>query len=428
MFVTGRYPRFTISFISVLFFYCIFFLVHSLNIQTGRAFDDQMNFHLPVIQHFLDGGSAQDYPAAVAPGFHLVLTYTAQLFSLDLFGMQLVNSLFLALLIGWIASDLYKRFNHFGGTFALVLPICVSIYTLPSAVWLLPDNITLLLSYAFIKMLMYVDGSKDARSIRDILLLAVLLVGIVCTRQNFIWLAALPLSLALYSFREGNQAKAVTFIFSVFPAVLTLASFIYFWEGLVPPSFQGIHQRFSFSAPAFFLTVLGCYSVFYFPLLAQTARHMAWQRIKLQCCFVVIAALMTSLAVATNYSFNEGRYSGLWNVAKLLPTISDRSTFIVLGSALGGTVLLLWGRCLTPKMRFVFGLSAAAFVLSLIANAYVFERYIAGVIYLFFIVALCSSKKEDIQITKVSIASLLLFFGVNCALLIRSFSVATLMN
>lgn len=415
--------------VTVSIFYCFFFFIHSLNLEIGRAFDDQMHFHIPVVQHFIEGGTIGDYQAAVAPGFYLILAYIAKALNLYLFGIQLINSAFMAILLVLLVKDLHQRFPQRLLSIALILPLLSSVYILPSAVWVLPDNLALLLLYLFIKRMESLDRAEESQLIiKEGAIAAILLVGIVLCRQNYIWLVSIPFAYSVWYLRCGDSFKASMFGSSILPAILALGYLVYIWEGLVPPSFQGIHQRLSFSAPAFFLTVLGCYSTFFLPLLIQSINNETIQRGKWLIAALVVGAMILALAVPTNYSFDNGRYSGLWNIAKVLPSINGRSVFILGGSILGAISLLLWGALLPKKRRFIISLSIFAFVISLVANAFVFERYMAGVIYLFFVIILCASHRREVKLTRISTVGMILFFVLNTLLLVRSFSVATLLH
>lgn len=421
--------RVILCLINLGLFYVAFFIVHSLQIDTGRAVDDQIHFHLPTIQHFMDGGSVADYSAAVTPLFHWLIAVAAKLFQLDTFGMQLTNSLFTAILISWISLDIYKQCQRFSATLLLTSPLVFSVYVFPSAYWLLPDNITLLLTYAVLSLSLQVHDMRSGFFSR-LFIVSILLALVVASRQNFIWLIIVPLVSGALSIADNKDyVKFRWLLVTIIPALITLASFLYIWKGAVPPSFQGIHHGLSYSAPAFFLTVVGCYSVFYSPMLIERSLPAFIYQNRQKLLIAIGIAILCSLLVSTNYSFNEGRYSGLWNIARVLPEYLERSLFIVCGSVLGSVSLVLWLRLVNVDKQLILGAGLLAFVATLVVNAYVFERYMAGVVYLFFILTLLHSKKLSLLVlSHKAKAGLLGLILINIALLIRSFSVPTLLQ
>lgn len=415
------------TFFNLLIFYVCFSYVDALDLSMGRAFDDQMHFHYPAIQHFINGGEVADYSAAVTPGFHLLMATIANLVGLDIYALQLVNSLITALLILWISIDLFRRFENVLLSIVLVNIFTISVYVFPSGYWLLPDNLALLLAYAVLKISLRLE-KKHTNDILILFLLSLLLSALVFTRQNYIWLASAPFFIALRLFYEKNTYRGSLVLLSIVPSICVLCYFVIVWKGLVPPSFQGIHQRISGSAIAFFLTVVGCYSIFFLPLLTNRSQLRGFVLSKRTLLISVFISLFIASLFPTTYSFEQGRYSGLWNIANLLPSYFERSVFVTLGAAFGGIAIVFWSSILPKSRWLVLGGSLWCFVLSLVFNAFVFERYISGILYLYFFIILIESNPSMVKPSKLAIFSLMMFLGINALLLIRSFSVATLLS
>lgn len=381
--------------IAIGIFYTIALPLIFLNINYGRAFDDQKLFHLPTILHFIQSLDFTDYPSATTPGYHLILAVVGQLFSSNEILLKLASSIFTAVLIGTVAEILHRHFGKLK-SILLSLPMLVSIYILPSGVWLLPDNL------AWLAVLgVFILATKSELSDRHFIYLACILILAMMVRQPFLWLASTvwASALAYYAYQTSRLSDKTRFMFKAVLATLPAFAFFYYfyslWGGLVPPSFQNSHQNISMATPAFFLSVFGFYSLFFLPVMFGAVKDL----ISGPKCKWVITGSVLGFIVAilpdTSYSMELGRYSGLWNFVKIAPVIAEKSIFIILFSTIGGGIFALFCALLPPQVRVVFALSTLAFVLSLMPNKYVFERYMSGYVFIFIYCALCHIKLKD---------------------------------
>lgn len=407
--------------LSIGLFYLFALPLILLNVNHGRAFDDQQLFHLPTIEHFTQHLDFHDYPSATTPGYHLILALVGKLFSTNEMLLKLVSSLFTAGLVGVIAAMLHNRYGRFK-TLLLVLPFIVSIYILPSGVWLLPDNLAWL---CVVGVLMLV--TKSTLTNLHFILLSLLLVLAMLVRQPYLWLASAVWAYALAyhllqapSLNDSFQVMLKAMVCAI-PAFALFYGFYVLWGGLVPPSFQNGHQGISGSTPAFFLSVLSFYSLFFSPLLYGAMRQVAAGRNITWIAIGCVIGLIFAILPDTYYSKELGRYSGLWNLAQLAPTIGNKSLFIIAFSTIGGGMAVTLALLLPTRVRLILSLATVAFVLSLMPNKFVFERYMSGYIFicLYFVFYYVNVPKHA-ETSRLKWAGPILFSAFNGLILLRA--------
>ena len=247
-----------------------------------------------------------------------------------------------------------------------------------------------------------------------------MLLVAVAVRQSNLWLAALPAAMALSSlcYEKLTVNEKIKYIlaavFVATPAILLLFYFYQLWDGLVPPRMQGRHQHFSYSAPAFFLTLFFVYSFFYLPLIWTACKKM----LSLTTLIVIgggfAAGCLLALFPATDYNYDAGRFSGFWNFVRLAPVMGNTSILLLCTSSIGGALLAGWLLLLKKEIRLVLLLTTAGYVLSLVCNAVLYERYFSG--FLFILIFSILYKTDEIdwdELPAWSMAGPLLFTGVN---------------
>ena len=348
-------------------FLCVAVPLCLTNYDHGRAFADQSVYHYPTILHFVHGGGFGDYPSATTPGYHLLLAAFARWITLSEPALKLANSVLTAALLGLVAGVVAKQVRSVVLSLALVLPMVFSIYVFPSGVWLLPDNLAWLTVFA----LFYLAANFEA-SARWYFAAALLLVAAVMVRQSNLWLCAIVLVAAARGGRIVPAALATV------PAIAVLVYFVTLWHGLTPPSFAQKHTAANFAAVPFFFCVLGFYSVFYVPLVIAQVRTV-WRPV---IYLGGLAGLLASLIVPTDWDPDAGRVSGLWNVAKILPTVAHRSMFITGLATIGGALAVIWLLLAKPATRPILVAAAAGFMAAQLTSHFVYERYYAGMIFL----------------------------------------------
>jgi hypothetical protein len=375
---------------SVIAFYILALPLILLDYNNGRAFSDQINFHLPTIIYFTQQFDFSDYPSATTPGYHLLLAIAGKIFSLNEIFLKIISSLFTAAFIGLISNMLYRNFGKFK-TLLLLLPMIYSIYIFPAGVWLLPDNLAWLTVAGVLVLAMNSPPTKKQYIYVGFIFTAAMLV-----RQPNLWLAAAiwGSSLAYYFFEKKNLAKKISIVVQsilvTVPAFVLFYMFYHMWGGLVPPSFQIAHEHISLSVPAFFFAAFFVYSIFFFPIFFGSIKHLKIENKYRWIMFGLVLGFVVSILPDTSYSVESGRSSGLWNFVKLAPSYLNKSSLIVVLSTLGGGMYFAMMLLIKKDIRFIMMLSTLAFMVALIPNAFVYERYFAG--YIFIVIYLVLSQ------------------------------------
>ena len=355
--------------------------------DVGRAFNDQEVYHYPTIVHFIAGLDIQDYPSATTPGYHVLIAQVARLSPDSITSLKLAGSLITAMLLAACCAVIATRYRLID-TIAIMLPAITSIYLFPAGVWLLPDNLAWLTVFISLALTLKLPDRFWPYAAAGAMLVCAVLV-----RQVNIWAAAVIWVRGLYgafaATHRGSSIKHLSAaVSSTIPAFAVLLYFFWQWGAMVPPSFAGQHQTVNAVAPAFFLAVLFYYGAFYLAYLAPALQKVISDKTGM---IVILCGLLVgfvlSLIARTDYNWDEGRASGIWNFVKIAPVILNRSLLLSAMSAAGGAAIaaLIWFNRGLPRWIMIAGIPA--FILSQMMNQFVFERYFAGFIFglLFFI-------------------------------------------
>jgi hypothetical protein len=150
--------------------------------------------------------------------------------------------------------------------------------------------------------------------------------------------------------RPLNQGFKSRFTFGRIVAAATALApialvgwFIITWGGLMPPAYVDLHNRGM--NPAMLpitLSLIGGFGMFFLPAIgletmgASLRRRNVW--------IAAALGIVIAIAVPTSFSRDDGRWGGaIWQVAKMLPVIADRSVLFVPLAAVGCMVLtILW--------------------------------------------------------------------------------------
>jgi len=353
------------------------------NYDQGRAFSDQVTYHYPTIVHFADGGGIADYPSATTPGYHLLLAAVAKWISASEPVLKIANSVFTMLFVGLLTWMIAQRTGAAALSAVLVLPVLTSIYVFPAGVWLLPDNLAWL---SVLCMLFLATRFSD--SLQWYLLAALTLVAAVLVRQSNLWLCLL-----VFAVVPKRPAAIAAAAFVTLPAVAVLAYFVEVWHGLTPPTFVEKHTGLNLAAVPFFFTVLAFYSAFYLPLVFRQVRIIPARHLYLGALFGGLTAVVTP----TDWNPEEGRTSGLWNLARMLPAVHHRALSIVVLAALGGAAAMIWLSIARPRTRAIVAASAVGFMAAQGVSHFVYERYYSGLIFMLILLCLTDGRAAEAE-------------------------------
>ncbi len=379
--------------VAVLFAVCAWPLVFSENLL-GRAAFDQLHYHEPAIRTFaaeLPSPNLRDYRSATTPGYHLLLAVVCRVVTDSGMWLQFVSSLFTIALLGAFAFVATRtgRGRMPGATAVLLtLPIIASIYVFFPGVWLLPDNLGWLLVLGT-GVLSWRIADRGI-SIPTFFAAAVLLAAVVLTRQSHLWVAAMvwlgawigasPIGdgglMGVLS-RPSLRVRAfLVALVATVPAVLLLLYFKSLWNGLTPPMFAfQYRQSWNPAAPAFILTLVAIFSVFFMGYIWDAAIRIA-TRHPVELIGVLALGGLAAAIPATTY-VHEERSTGLWNLVRVAPVIADHTSVVLLiGAPLGAWAMWAWFEALGARARWFFVGALAAFGAAQTANPICWQRYI----------------------------------------------------
>jgi hypothetical protein len=368
----------------------------------GRGAGDQLNYHEQVIRTFAaqwphpDYG---DYLSATTPGYHTLLAAIAHHLSDDRRLLQLAASGFTLGLLLLLARGCSRADRADGTTPAqptgvvastvLLLPTVVSMPVFYSGVWLLPDNAGWLGVLAI-----WLLALRPRFDMWTVAAGGAILAALVFVRQIHIWPLAMLLAGAWLGARDRPDrefdfaldlrhllseplrriSRAALVLLAALPAVAILLWFWNLWGGLTPPVFHERHVGGNPAAPAFVLAVFGVLSLFFVPFVLDGLRRL-WVRHTWLLALALGAGLLFALAAPTTYSVAEGRYSGLWNIAKHLPAPLDRSLFITPLAVLGALLVAAWVVTLARRERWIMLAALVAFTAAQCASFQLWQRY-----------------------------------------------------
>lgn len=378
------------------------------NKEGARGTYDQNEFHKPVIESFSETWPTidmQDYASATTPGYHWLLAGVAKHVTDDERALRVLGMLWSVALVALLGFALARR-TEAGTGLVLALPTLASVYVVSSAAFLLPDNA----GWLFVLLIMLCALDRWAPW-SLIALGACALIALVLVRQSHVWAAALLWVAAWVGKQEvvdrdardgpvdgesaldwlrsgafppttgwGGALRRFAGAFALtLPAFAVLGWFAMTWGGLVPPMFQGAFQQVqgpNLAMPAMVLAVLGViagfHAMWWLPGAWRALQRAPWVVLVPTGGLVIGAG--AGLLPATSYSLEDGRYGGIWALAKTL-VIADRSLIIAAMSAFGGACaggLLL---ALPRRAACVIIGGGFAFTLAQTANAYAWQRY-----------------------------------------------------
>lgn len=358
----------------------------------GRGYADQVNYHIRVVQQFaeqLPTPDVSNYVSATTPLYHIIHAVLYRHVTQDLTTLQLIGSIYTIALLGIVWWFVSKAASPLLSA-VLILPLASSMYVIDSGIWILPDN----LAYAMVALILGLAFASVFNT-RVIFICAVTMALLVLTRQAHLWAAGVVWAgawLARESRGLGESSPSLlshvgprlrpTFvaIAMTLPAFAIVAWFWSHWGGrLTPPAFDEWYRaagrsRLNPAAMPFLLALAAVYSVFFAGFLLPALTAMARRRPLLLGLAVAIGAGLALIA-HTNYDLAAGRYGGIWNISRKLPTIANRSLFMVGMSVAGAVSIACWAYALDFRRRWLFLGCIAAYFTAQLANAWVYQKY-----------------------------------------------------
>jgi len=398
----------------------------------SRAGFDAINYHVPAISQFaseLPRPDFRDYLSATTPGFHVLMAvmYWAAGggFFLAFFNALIGSQLWIAALGRTLpAVALYRGLlDESRGQaparavdlrslcigLAIVSPLLTSVYVFTSSAWILPDNaawlgVALVVSVALARPSGWLYWT----------FLGVVLLLLVFVRQIHLWAAApiviaawmsagiqsgLPVRLVetsdagwswrdlLFTQLDRRMKRAGLAMLCVLPAFALVGYFVHLWGGLTPPTFQGqypvdmskpalLRLINAPAAGAFVLALFGVFGVFFAAWWGPWLLR-GWGQARGRTLLILgaVVGLLAAVIPATTYSMEQGRWSGLWNIAAKLPTVGHTSVLIAALSMLGGVIVAAMMLGMRVSQAAVLCTSIAGFAAAQMASFQLWQRY-----------------------------------------------------
>lgn len=372
--------------------------------ERGRGVHDQINYHLPAILRFareLPRPDLSNYDSATTPGYHLALAVFARLVSDDPRVLQVASLLFTLALLTLFVHTVARRARDAAvattttpalNPLLLSLPLACSLYVFSSGAWLLPDNAGWLGVLAVLALALHQPPTaRVLLAAGAVLLLLVLVRQIHLWAAGVIWAAAMiprtdlataDASTGVLLSRAGLAAmvrRLVPAVLVTLPAFVLVGGFVALWGGLTPPMFQKKLHGGNPAAPAFILALAGGFGVFLLPFLLDPIRSL-WRSRPWLMALAALAGVTLAAIPETTYSTAHGRYSGLWNMVRLLDdagySIADRtSPLILVLSPMGAILVLSLMMAQSLRDRVIFGVALAGFIAAQTASRDLWQRY-----------------------------------------------------
>lgn len=360
------------------------------------AWHDEVGYHYPAIERFaseLPTPVLTDYKSATAPGYHLVMAVLLRL-GLEGIPLHLANTLFGALLAALLAGFVACRAGGLVGLLAGAA-LGLSKYTVNPSVFIATDNpAALLVVLSFVAATPIALGTARF-PMRSGIAAACAAMAAVMVRQVAAYAAGFTgaafVARACAERRWPRIGETVGSIVALVPAILVIGLFVKMWGGLVPPSFKEYHASGGNAAtPVYALALVAVWGGAAFLAIPGFLRELFSRR----ALAIGALAALVCCAVPTTYLVHV-RFGGtLWSVAARMPSIADRSIFLVvfagIGAAALGAYLRLWSRSTDGAARGLGAYALLAFVGMVLAqttNSQCFERYIQPLTLVFMTIA-----------------------------------------
>lgn len=363
---------------------------------------DQNGYHLRQVEIFVQqplSWNRYRSTTATTPGHHLVLAWVSKHFAdshvnAKVFPIRIANALSsLGLLLAvWWLTYLGGTRNVLESTY-LSLPLLFSYQFLGSAIWVMTDNAALLwVCLTLWLLVLHTPLNRD---------LTLSLAGIfaalaVAWRQTYIWLVV-PILLRVVRVKRNRQNWQL-YLTTLFPPIFVLGYFFYLWHGLTPPEFQSERPPgFNLAVPAFTISLFGTFGLFYLGYLSNYLKKIRTREVVWSIAISLIVGLAIAILFPTSYAPDVGRRGGwLWEIARVLPNIYDRSVLFLVLCPLGCVLISLWGKATWQnknKNDFLIFASTITWIVVNTISTVAFQRYYEGLILI--MLAFLASRQPD---------------------------------
>lgn len=358
--------------------------------EIGRGAFDQVHYHEPAILRFAEQfprPDVSDYLSGTTPGYHLVLAVAARAVSDAPAFLRAAASLFTVAFLGLLTRWLTPRVGPHAAA-ALGLATGASLYVFSAGVFLLPDNAAWLGVLAV--LILALRPCFDAKTV---LAGGAVMLALVLVRQSHLWAAGVLWAAAwlgtnpppargpadeirtLFTQPGRRVGRTLLMALATLPAFAAVAWFVRLWGGLTVPIFHDHMQGTNPATPAFLLAQLGIIGLFHAGYWIGPGLDLARRRPGVV-ALVVLASLALAAAPDTTYSVEAGRYSGLWNAVRALPTLGGRTSVLLLAlTPLGALVLAGWLTALDARSRWVMIAALAGFTAAMSMTLNAWQRY-----------------------------------------------------
>lgn len=346
--------------------------------------EDQNLYHLHQIETFVKKPLLlSNYPSTTAttPGHHVFLSWVSQHFAdgkvgPKIFPIRIANALFsLGLLLSlWWLTYIGGTRNVVNSTY-LVLPLLFSYQFLGSAIWVMTDNAALL--WVCLTLWLLTLPTLLNHENFTLTLAGIFAALAVAWRQTYVWLLA---PIVLRVFMVEQRQKWQLYLATLLPPLLVLCYFIYLWHGLTPPEFQSERPPgFNLAVPSFVISLFGIFGLFYIGYLSSELKKIQTREILSLIVISVIVGFGIAILFPSSYDPDAGRRGGwLWEIAKRLPNVYDRSVLFLVLCPLGTVLISLWCKATYQnknRNNFLIFVSMIAWIAINTVSVVAFQRY-----------------------------------------------------
>lgn len=362
---------------------------------------DQNGYHLRQVEIFVQqplSWNSYRSTTATTPGHHLVLAWVSKYFAdgqvnAKVFPIRITNALFslgLLLTVWWLTYIGGTR-NVLESTY-LSLPLLFSYQFLGSAIWVMTDNAALL--WVCLTLWLLTLHTPLPRNF-NLTLAGIFAAFAVAWRQTYIWLIV-PIFLRVVKVKRSQNWQL--YLTTLLPSLFVLGYFFYLWRGFTPPEFQSERPPgFNLAVPAYIISLFGTFGVFYLGYLSSQLKKSETRNFFRLIVISLVVGLAIALLFPTSYAPDVGRRGGwLWEIARVLPNIYDRSVLFLVLCPLGCVLINLWGKATWQnqnKNEFLIYVSAIAWIAVNTISTVAFQRYYEGLLLI--ILAFLASRQTE---------------------------------